>query len=528
MGKLESALDVQVMSGEASTDLRPFRFLQKILSKLDAIGVESRGIERIPPYERATDKKRLLITVMGLWLSATGGLSSMSSFYLGPLLFGLGLKKTLITGLLGEFVGCLVAAYCSLMGPRSGCRQMVGARFLFGWWFVKLVCLASMVGVMGWSVVNCITGGQILSTMSNGSITLTAAIIIIACISLVISIGGIKYLLRVEAFLSLPVNIAFLTLYIVGAKQYSHLTWDDLPEFTSEVVKGNAISFFALCYSITSTWGSIASDYYILFPEDTPDMQVFMLTFLGTLIPTTFVGTAGILIGNVAMTYQPWNDAYNEMGMGGLLNAAFEPWGAGGKFLLVLIFLSLISNNILNTYSAAFGVQLIAVKFARIPRWVWAIALTAIYLVISIVGRYHFATILGNFLPMVGYWITMYFVILLEENTIFRTDRFIHMYTKEFANVEPKVSLIGGRVFKNNVHYNFAIWNDYDKLTGGYAATIAFCCGAAGAAVGMSQEYWIGPLARDAGGDIAMWLCLGFSGLAYPGLRYFELKKFGK
>ena len=40
---------------------------------------------------------------MGLWLSACGGLSSMSSFYLGPLLFELGLRNTLLAGLLGKF-----------------------------------------------------------------------------------------------------------------------------------------------------------------------------------------------------------------------------------------------------------------------------------------------------------------------------------------------------------------------------------------------------------------------------------------
>ena len=517
---------------DVSHELHPFKVLLKFLRKLDAFGVETRGIERIPSYERSTNKVRQLITVVGLWISACGGLSSMSSFYLGPLLFGLGLKKTLITGLLGQAIGCGVAAYCSLMGPRSGCRQMVGARFLFGWWLVKLVCIASMVGVMGWSVVNCITGAQILSSMSGGSVPLVVAIVIIACVSLVISIGGIRYLLRVEAFLSIPVNIAFLTLYIVGAKQYGHLTLADSPLEDAATVRGNAISFFALCYSITSTWGLIASDYYILFPEDTPDVQIFFLTFLGILIPTTFVGVAGILIGNVALTYEPWNTAYTEMGMGGLLNAAFEPWGAGGKFLLCLIFLSLISNNILNTYSAAFGVQLLALPLARVPRWMWAILLTAVYLVLSIVGRYHFALILGNFLPMVGYWITMYFVMLLEENTIFRTDRFIHLYTKEFSEQEPKVSNVGGHLYKRNVHYNFDIWNDYDKLTLGYAATFAFAAGAAGAAVGMSQAYWIGPLAKkvggEYGGDIAMWLCLAFSGVSYPGLRYLELKKFGK
>lgn len=56
--------------------------------KVDAMGVESTGIQRISPYERGTSRRQFL-HVAGLWLSATGGLSSMSSFLLGPLLFGL-------------------------------------------------------------------------------------------------------------------------------------------------------------------------------------------------------------------------------------------------------------------------------------------------------------------------------------------------------------------------------------------------------------------------------------------------------
>ncbi|KAF3989839.1 hypothetical protein FT663_03375 [Candidozyma haemuli var. vulneris] len=525
----EKTLDT---GSEATDELRAYGLFKRFSDKLDSFGVESRGIERIQPYERAVNKKKQFITVMGLWLSACGGLSSMSSFYLGPLLFGLGLKNTAITGLVGMTVGCLVAAYCSLMGPRSGCRQMVSARFLFGWWSVKLVCLVSIIGVMGWSVVNCVVGGQILSSMSDGKVPLIAAIIIIASVSLLVSIGGIHYLLRVEAFLSLPVNFAFLMLYVVSSKKFEYLSNDDAPIVDAATVKGNMFSFFSLCFSITSTWGSIASDYYILFPEDTPDIQIFALTFFGIWVPTTFVGTAAILIGNVALTYGPWAEAYEKMGMGGLLNEAFKAWGGGGKFLLVLIFLSLISNNILNTYSAAFGVQLIGIPLAKIPRWMWAIILTAIYLVCAIVGRNKFSDILGNFLPMVGYWISMYFVMLLEENTIFRSRYFHHLYVKENEVIDKEEGPSALYKKRPNQFYNFAIWNDYNRLTQGLAATISFLCGAAGAAVGMSQAYWIGPLARkvggDEGGDIAMWLCMGFSGFVYPWARFWELKKYGR
>lgn len=511
-------------------------YLKYASSKLDSFGVEARGIERIEPYERSTNRGRQLISVAGFWLSACGGLSSMSTFYLGPLLFELGLKKTLVAGLVGHTLGCGIAAYCALMGPRSGCRQMVGARFLFGWWFVKLVSFVSIIGVGGWSVVNSVVGGQILASMSGGRVPLVVGIVIIAVVSLVVAIGGIRHLLRVEAFLSLPVNFAFLMLYVVASKQFHHLEWDASYGQDALQVRGGWLSFFSLCYSITSTWGSIASDYYILFPEDTPDLQVFLLTFFGIFIPTSFVGVVAMLIGNVALSYQPWNDAYAHYGMGGLLNAVFSPWGGGGKFLLMLIFLLLISNNILNTYSAAFSVQLAGVGLARVPRWLWAIVVTAVYLVCALVGRNKFSAILSNFLPMIGYWISMYFIILLEENCIFRTRFFTHLYTKEFDpsiatdSSEHAEKLLYRR--RRQDYYNFRIWNDYDRLTHGFAATAAFLVGALGAAVGMAQAYWVGPLARkvggEFGGDIAMWLCMGFSGVAYPALRYLELKRFGR
>ncbi|CAK9436888.1 uncharacterized protein LODBEIA_P14100 [Lodderomyces beijingensis] len=526
-----------------------FHWLSQASRKLDSLGVETRGIERIEPYERSTNKTKQLVSVIGLWLSACGGLSSMSSFFLGPLLFELGLRNTLVCGLTGHTLGCVVAAYCSLMGT-SGLRQMISARFLFGWWFVKLVALVSLIALLGWSVVNCLVGGQILASLSNEHIPVWAGIIIVAAISLCAAIGGIKPLMRIEAALSLPVNFAFLLLYVVASQKFQYLTLHDAIDDPA-TIKGNWLSFFSLCYSITSTWGSIASDYYILFPETTPDLQIFCITFFGIWAPTTFVGVAGMLIGNVALTYKPWGDAYANLGMGGLLNEAFKPWGGGGKFLLVLIFLSLISNNILNTYSAAFGVQLAGSGLARIPRWLWAIALTAVYLICALVGRQHFATILSNFLPMVGYWISMYFIMLLEENLIFRQSRFKHLYVKEFTKASQDSSFDSAASADENEvdevddaaksamlkiprrakqNYNWRIWNDITRLTRGYAATAAFCIGASGAAIGMSQTYWVGPLAKlvggEYGGDIAMWLCMGFSGITYPWLRYAELKYF--
>lgn len=525
-----------------SSKHRIWRWFVAVSDKLDSLGVESNGIERISPYERGTSKRQFL-HVAGLWLSAAGGLSSMSSYFLGPLIFELSFKQCLVSGLVSMMIGCLIAAYCSIMGPQSGCRQMVTARFLFGWWFVKLVALASIVGVMGWSVVNCVVGGEMLASISNEKVPLWVGIIIVTACSFLVATFGIKQVLRVETYFSIPVLTCFLLLYISSSDKYNLIKNFDNSHVDPLTIKGNWLSFFSLCYSITSTWGSITADYYILFPEDTPKSQVFLLTFFGTFVPTLFVGILGLLLASVAVVYKPWTEAYDKFGMGGLLHAGFERWNGFGKFCVVVLILSLISNNIINTYSAAFSIQLSSVFAARVPRWFWSLFCTIVYLVCALVGRNHFSTILGNFLPMIGYWISMYFILLLEENLIFRRH-FLHLYTKEFPqgktdDEEPQegqssrmnLHRIKRKLLASKNRYNWDMWNNYDALTHGYAATFAFLCGVAGVVVGMAQVYWIGPLAAnfgEFGGDLAMWLSMGFSGLVYPWCRLLELKKFGR
>lgn len=67
--------DLEKKSHELSGN-KYLRWLVTASRKLDSLGVESQGIERISPFERGTSKRQFL-HVAGLWLSATGGLSSM-------------------------------------------------------------------------------------------------------------------------------------------------------------------------------------------------------------------------------------------------------------------------------------------------------------------------------------------------------------------------------------------------------------------------------------------------------------------
>lgn len=540
--------------------------------KIDSLGVETTGIDRVPPDQRLP-AFRQFVHVTGLWLSAAGGLSSMSSFLLGPLLFGLSFRDSLICGLVSVTVGCLIAGYCCTMGPQSGCRQMVTARYLFGWWWVRVVAIVAVLGVLGWSTVNAVVGGEMLAAISNDKVPIWVGVLIVTFASGIVAIFGIKHVLMVETYFSVPVLTIFLLLYISSSDKFHYVHDYNTDSMSRPALTGAWLSFFCLCYSNTSTWGQLASDYFIYFPEDTPSWQTFLVTFLGIAIPNLFVGVIGILLASVAVTYQPWNDQYERHGMGGLLWAGFERWNGFGKFCVVVLILSLISNNIISTYSAALCMQLSSGLSTKIPRWFWALVGTIIYLVCALVGRNHFSTILSNFLPMIGYWISIYFVLLFEENVIFRTH-FHHLYTKEFdleaekaeqGMEETSDTFSGSRsaivqfcgvkekaaefatetrdvssqseVFKGSRHhvkgpvYNWEQYDNYNVLTHGYAVVFAFCCGVAGVVVGMAQAYWIGPIARHFGkdgGDLGMWLSMGFSGVAYPVARYLELKKFGR
>ncbi|CDK25889.1 unnamed protein product [Kuraishia capsulata CBS 1993] len=531
--------------------LNVFAKLQDLSQVLDSFGGETRGIERVLGHERSKTASPVVISVLGLWLSGCGGLTSMSSYFLGALVFGLGLKDSLISGLVATILGCLVAAYCSTMGPRSGLRQLVTARYIFGGTFIRFVVVISVLGFVGWSVTNCVLGGQILLAVSNGKVPLEVGIVIINVISVVVSIFGITQVLRFELFISVPVFITVILLYIMGDNQYPYYT--DTVSYGDEMtIRGNWLGFFALAYSVTATWGGCACDYYIQFPENFPQIWTFAITFFGISIPTIIGAIIGMYLGNATSSYQPWLDSYDANSLGGLLDTVFSRWGGGGKFLLMVFWLSLITNNVINNYSSALEAQLLGSwVFKRFPRWFLVCVAGGAVLICAMVGRNKFSTILSNFLPMLGYWISMYFTLLLEENLIFRSTRLINLYTVEFPNgisddyaVEfaadaEKTSEEASElepdskkpVSVSKPYYNFEVWDDTSSLTHGYAAAFAFCCGVAGAVVGMAQVYYIGPISAkigEYGGDLGMWLSMSFTGIAYPACRYLELKRFGR
>lgn len=84
----------------------------------------------------------------------------------------------------------------------------------------------------------------------------------------------------------------------------------------------------------------MAADYNCRLPADYSATKVFILTFFGLFIPITFVEILGAAL--MTITNPAYTDAFASGGTGGLLSQVLSPWGGGGKFILVLLALSVM------------------------------------------------------------------------------------------------------------------------------------------------------------------------------------------
>jgi purine-cytosine permease-like protein len=70
-----------------------------------------------------------------------------------------------------------------------------------GWWPVKLCILLNLVVLIGYSMIDAVVAGQILSAVSpHGSLTVEVGIVLTAIITFLVTIFGIKIFHHYERF----------------------------------------------------------------------------------------------------------------------------------------------------------------------------------------------------------------------------------------------------------------------------------------------------------------------------------------
>ncbi len=443
-------------------------------------GLETHGIERVSPKTRTHVR---IFDNFTMWLSANLVISTIALGALANLVFGLGFWDSLAAIIIFNVLGVLPVAFFSTLGPKLGLRQMTISRFSFGWVGGIIMAIFNVAACIGWSAVNVIIGGQLVSALTNGAIPRWAGILVIAILTTLVSIYGYRYVHRYERYAWIPMAIIFVILLIVAAP---HMHIIPTPAFTAAEIAG-LVSFGGAVYGFATGWSSYAADYNVNQPENTSSSRVFWLTFLGVFIPCVLLETLG-------MAFTSWV----PKGGGDLLAGVASPLGGFGTFLVALLALSVIANNIPNDYSLGLSMQVLGKAFQRVKRYVWTLIGAVVYVAIALPAAANFNVTLENFLLIIAYWLGPWAIILILEHFVFRHGR-----------------------------YNVDDWNTPSKLPIGWAAIVSMVFGLIGVLLGAAQVYYVGPIAKlvnpPFGMDVGFELGVVFAAIAYLILRRIEL-----
>jgi purine-cytosine permease-like protein len=321
-------------------------------------------------------------------------------------------------------------------------------------------------------------------------------ILLIAVLTTLVSIYGYRYVHGYERFAWIPMALIFAVVAAVMITT-KHVVILPTPALNAAEI-ASMVSFGGAVYGFATGWSSYAADYNVNQPENTRPARIFWLTFLGIFLPCVLLETLGMLLAS-------WLGP-NVLG-GQLLAVALTPLGAVGKFLVFLLALSIVANNIPNDYSLGLSVQVFGRAWQRVPRSLWTLIGAVIYTLIAIATAGNFNETLNSFLLLVAYWLGPWAIILIVEHLVIRRGR-----------------------------YNIDDWNTPGRLPLGWAALVSMALGLLGAGLGFAQVFFFkgaatpitGPLGglinRPYGMDIGFELGVVFSLVAYLILRTLELR----
>ncbi|KAL9619705.1 MAG: hypothetical protein Q9160_005725 [Pyrenula sp. 1 TL-2023] len=475
------------------------RYLRRGEEWLDEkMGIELQGIDRIPEVEKRPPS---IINVFLMWFSMTCHVGTVPIGVLGPE-FGLSLNLSIAAVVVGTVIGALLPAYTGTLGPKLGLRQIAISRYSFGFWGAKLCSVLNVIVGGGFGVVNVVVVGQILSAVSDFTMSITVGCVIIAVISYVVSVFGFKIIHTFEKYSWVA---AFILLLVLIGQSAKHVDASIGSLDTGVPLAGAFLSIVAINFSSASGWCSIASDYYCNYPANTSRWLVFLLTWIGIVIPTVFTTVIGTCIGNAALTakYEPYNEAYEDHGLGGLIREIYHPIG-WSKFCLVILTFSVLGNNIAINYSSGLSLQLLGHYFHAVPRFMWSFLFALVVAILAIAGQQHLSTIVSNFVSLLGYWTISFTLVLFIEDAYFRRRE----------------------------GYNLVAWDQPSKLPLGIAGVSALLAGyLAGGVPGMAQTWYVGPIAEKFGphgGDVGIYLSAAITLLVYPIMRTVEKKQTGR
>lgn len=80
-----------------------------------------------------------------------------------------------------------------------------------GYWPAKLPALLNVILMVGYTTIDCIIGGQVLSAVSGGKMTIMVGVVIVAVVTWVIAVFGMAAFHKYERYVYAPQALLKLT-----------------------------------------------------------------------------------------------------------------------------------------------------------------------------------------------------------------------------------------------------------------------------------------------------------------------------
>lgn len=229
--------------------------------------------------------------------------------------------------------------------------------------------------------------------------------------------------------------------------------------------------------------------------------KVFTYVYLGLSTPATPLLILGAAIGGAIPNNESWQMAWDVYGVGGVLAEMLAPAGGFGKFVLVVLALSVVGNTLNSMYSVALCLQMLLPVFTKVPRFFFIIVTMAIMIPMAIYAAAEWTTSLENFLSVIGYWAGCFDAVMIEELVVFRK--------RDYSS------------------YDLEIWNKGRYLPTGLAAMGASLVSLGLVIPSMDTPWFTGPIGERIG-DLGFEAAFVVTGLAYYPLRSLEIKWTGR
>lgn len=406
--------------------------------------LERHGIEPVAPDERYGTP----FSQFRIWFGANAVVSSLFTGAIGAQVFGLNFLSSLTAILVGTLIAALAVGFSSTLGPKTGMVQILFSRFTFGYGVGRFFGFFNAVYCYAWSAVNLVTGTAALrlafvliglSSLGTGNGSYALWIIVIAAITIIISVLGYNLVHRWEEWSTYASIVVFAVMTIALLVHG--------PNGGSTSVSGvdywkSWIGMALVSFGFAIGWVPYVCDYSRKLPAGVSPRSVFFNAFAGLVLSAIWVESLGAAL----ITTAPKSSDVVHAISGTLGNNGLVVFG------LLIVGLSTVSNNIPNDYTGGLSIQAAGI---HIHRWIGTLVGGILSAIGALLLFQNFQSKFEEFLLLVSYWVGAWFVLVLYN------------YVKR-----------GGR-------YDPTRWDDPSAMPFGIGPTLAFIVAIIAAWIGM-------------------------------------------